>query len=523
MTIKQNQFTNKIKNFKHTKLWATTINVLLIIFAVNIIINLTSIGLDLTANRIHSLSSASKEIISNLDDIVTIKVFVSENLPPQLAPLKETLENTLNQYQKANKSKIKITWLDPQKDEKAQSEAVSLGITPLQFSSMEQDQFQIIQGYFGLAIFHAGEKEIIPALQEINNLEYLLTATIKKLQKEKLPEITFSSGLGETEQSQLAQVSKLLSLNYQPSVLDLSEELAEFDKEVETLVVIGPQEKFSEKAKIIIDQLLMNQKGVILLLDKVFVDGGLTTTVVDNDLDDFLSHFGIKINQDLVVDQSAAYASFQTETGRFVVPYPLWVQTRKENANQELPLTSSLESIVFPWISSLAIDEDVTPLWKSTTKAKKTADFQNIIPTKQWNFEETDQYVLAALQTSGKESFFKQEKPDNLEELGITEFKESSEAIKLAVIGDANFIDDQTVASYPENSQFFLNLVDYLSQDTQLIKIRSKTVFSRPLKMIEEKEKQMIRVIALSVSPLILLSLVILIKWQRKKINQNLI
>jgi len=521
--LKRGSRNKLLKKIGKTKLWATTVNIFLIVIIINVIANLFSLNIDLTANKIHSLSPTSKEIVANLDDIVTIKVFISDNLPPQLSPAKESLANILRQYQKANRSKIKIKYLDPLKDDSARNEAVSLGITPMQFSSLKQDQFQIVQGYFGLAIFYAGEREVISALQEINNLEYHLTAAIKKLQQEKIPRIAFSSGLGETSQTQLSKIKKLLRLNYQVSMTDLSEEGARYDDQTETLVIAGPEEKLSEKAKLVIDQLLMNQKGVILLLDKVSIGGGLIATPIDNDLDEFLDHYGITVNKDLIADQSAAFASFQTETGRFIIPYPLWVQTRKENANQDLPLTSSLEGVVFPWASSLKIKDGVQPLWQSTTKTQRLTDFENIAPNRQWNFEDGEQFVLAALQTNGQESFFKEKKPENLEEMGISEFKEGSEAVKLAVVGDANFIEDQTLGPYPENAQFFLNLVDYLTQDTQLIKIRGKTVFSRPLKMIEEKEKQTIKIISLAVSPAVLLLLALLIRWQRKKTNQSLL
>jgi len=513
--------TEKLKQLRQTKLWAITINLLIIVVAINIILSLAPINLDLTANKIHSLSPATKEILADLDDIVTIKAFVSSNIPPQLIPLKETLRNLLGQYQRFGRGKIKVIWIDPQKDEKAKNEAISLGITPLQFSSLQKDQLQVVQGYFGLALFFAGEKQTIPALQEISNLEYQITATIKRLQQEELPQIGLSSGLGETEFNQLKKINRLLELNYQTKTINLAKDSAKFDPDLQTLIIIGPKEKFSDQAKLVIDQYLMNQKGVILLLDKISVAKGLIATPIDNDLDQFLEHFGIKVNKDLVVDPSAAFASFRTEYGSFITPYPLWVKTRSENAAHNLPPTASLESIVFPWISSLSLNKEAKPLLQSTDQAFTITSFNNLAPTRNWSLsgQEKKQVALAAIQTNAASSFFADK--ENLEPLlkqtKIEKFKDKTEAVKLAVVGDSNFIEDQTVASYPENVQFFLNLVDYLSQDTKLISIRSKTVFSRPLKMIDEQKKQTIKIINLASGPVILLLLALMVKWRRNQ------
>ena len=512
---------NKLKQLHQTKLWAITVNFLVILVILNILLNLVPINLDLTANKIHSLSAATKEIINQLDDIVTIKAFVSSNLPPQLIPLRETLKNLLGQYQRFGQGKIKIIWLDPQKDEKAKSEAISLGITPLQFSSLQKDQFQVVQGYFGLALFFAGEKQIIPALQEINNLEYQITATIRRLQEEKLPQIAFSTGSGEIEFSQLAKINRLLALNYQVERIDLSKNSVQFNPDLQVIIIAGPKEKFSDQAQLIIDQYLMSQKGVIFLLDKVSLSQGLVAKTTDNNLDQFLEHFGIKVNQNLVVDPSAAFASFRTEYGNFITPYPLWVKVRRENIAHDLPPTASIESVVLPWVSSLTLNKEAKPLLQSTEQASVITDFHNLTPTRDWSLlsQEKKQFVLAAIQTNGAVSFFdnKKDLKNLLQQVKIKEFKNKTETVKLIVIGDSNFIEDQTIVSYPENAQFFLNLVDYLSQDTKLINIRSKVVFSRPLKMINEKQKQTIRVANLVSGPIILTLLALGVKWRRKK------
>lgn len=518
--------TKHLKKIRHTKLWATTINILLIVVLINLIVNFFPVGFDLTTEKVHSLTKETKEILSGLDDIVTIKAFVSSNLPTQLIPPKRVLENILSQYKKLSRGKIKVVWVDPQKTEEAEREALSLGITPIQFSSVQKDQFQVVQGYFGLAVFHAGESETISVLEEINNIEYQLSSEIKKIQTEELTKVGVSSGLGETERANLQNINKLLSSTYQAVNIDLSEESSFDQKGIKTLVIIGPQEEFSSGAKLFIDQMLMDQKGILLLLNQIAVDEGLIAQKTDNALDNFLGYYGVRVNNDLVVDLSSGFASFRTQSGNFVIPYPFWVKTRAENRDPDLPITSSLESVVLPWVSSINLDKGAVPVWKSTQRSIVTTNTQNLSPDQEWDFsdpEKTSQSVLAAIQTNGFDSYFSQDSlPETeIKGLDLEEIKKKTDSLKLAVVADANFVEDQTLNSNPENAQLFMNLVDYLSQETELIGIRSKAILSRPLKPIEENQKQIVKSVSLVTGPVLLLTTALAIRWQRKKKHQT--
>lgn len=499
---------NQIKKFRQTKLWATTINVISGLIVLNLIIQFFPISLDLTASRAHSLSSTTKQSLNKVDDLVTIKAYISSNLPPQLLPLKETVITTLNQYDQHGGTKVKVVLKDPQKNPQVEREVQSLGIPPMRFSSVKKDEYQVVQAYFGLAVFYAGEKEVIPALQEINNLEYQLTSAIKILQKDELPKIGFTTGSGEMEISQISNLDQTISVNYLPRQIDLTAEEINTEK-FRTLIMVGPKTSLSDKVKQELDKFLMAGKGLILLLDPIDVNQNLIGQRVDLKLSDWLKHYGFELKDELVIDSSAAMANFQTQQGRFITPYPFWIKTRSENANQELPVTSSLETVVFPWVSPLNLSQGAKFLLKTSPSAKTTDQINNLAPTQKWDFKNNiSQFTLAGLQTGEKKSFFDDSK---------------STKIKLAVVGDANFISDQTTSVNRENIDFFLNLIDYLAQDSDLIEIRSKTIKSRPLKQISEHRKQTYKYASLAVGPVVLILLAGLVRWQRKRVTNFII
>lgn len=488
---------NKLKKFKHTRLWTLTLNILLITLVINLISHYFPINLDLTDNKIHSVSPTTKKILKDLDDIVTIKAFVSKNLPPELVNVKETLENTLNQYSQYGGNNIKVQWIDPLEDKSAESEAMSLGITPMQFSSQERDELKVVKSYFGLAIFYAGNKEVISALQEIDNLEYQLTAGIKKLQSSELSKITFTSGNNETTEVQL--IKKLLNRNYHVADLNLGEEQEEISlpENTKTIIVAGPEKNFSEQASDFLKEQLKKGIGLIMLIDQVKVGEGLRPTSLEIDYNDFLKNYGIEIEKKLVVDKSASFASFRTQQGGFMIPYPLWVKTKQTNRDIDSPITAGLQTATFLWISPIKVNENSQVLWKSTNQAFSLDKFNNIAPTRDWNFadQNLEQFNLAVLQTQYE-----------------------NQPIKLAVVGDVDFIKDNSLQSNPENAQFFMNLVDYLSSDTDLISIRSKTTYSRPLQEIDSQQKEIIKYSSILFGPIILLLAGLYIRHKRKSV-----
>ncbi len=495
---------NQIKKFRHTKLWATTINIILGLVVLNLIVQFFPISFDLTANKAHTLSNTTKQTLNEIDDLITIKAYISGNLPPELLPVKDTVTFTLNQYDQAGGAKVKVVFKDPQKNPEVEQEIRSLGIPPLRFSSVKSDQYQVVQGYFGLGVFYAGDQEVIPALQDINNLEYRLTSAINNLQRDQLPQIGLTTGSGEMDITQARGLNKALSVNYRIRPIDLTAEEVDFDN-LESLLVLGPKEEITEDVRNRLDEFLMTGKGLVLLLDKINVGQNLIGERLELKIDEWLEHYGFEQEDKLIIDPSSAMANFQTQQGRFITPYPFWVKTRAENANKELPVTSSLESVVFPWTSPLKLKDGAETLWKTTSSAKTTDQVNNLDPTQEWSFEEnTDQYNLAGLQLNEKQSYSNEDDKSN---------------IKLAVVSDADFITDQSAQANPENIDFFLNLVDYLSQDNNLIEIRSKQVRSRPLKQIPDQQKQTYKYASLAVGPIILLVLAGLIKWQRSKLN----
>lgn len=144
---------------------------------------------DLTSNGVYSLSDVSKEVVSTLEEPLTIYVFFTKNLPAPYNSVEKYLHDLLEEYALAGNRYFNYKFYDvsPQEgpiDEeirKNQELAESFGIRPMQIQVLDQDEFKFKMSYMGLAIIHGDMVERIPAISSTDRLEYQLTTTIQKL------------------------------------------------------------------------------------------------------------------------------------------------------------------------------------------------------------------------------------------------------------------------------------------------------------------------------------------------------
>src|SRR2546427_6814786 len=69
--------------------------------------------LDLTPGNAYTLSPATRRILGRLDDLVTIRLFASAALPPEVAFLKRDVDDLLRDYRAASGGKVRLVGRDP--------------------------------------------------------------------------------------------------------------------------------------------------------------------------------------------------------------------------------------------------------------------------------------------------------------------------------------------------------------------------------------------------------------------------
>ncbi|PIR94818.1 ABC transporter, partial [Candidatus Falkowbacteria bacterium CG10_big_fil_rev_8_21_14_0_10_37_6] len=136
--------------------------------------------------------------------------------------VRQEVEDILAEYQSYANNKLAIEFIDPQDDEKIQQNLQLVGIPLLQFNVLENDKYEVINGYLGMVVQYGDNKQAIPVVNNTQNLEYQLTSAIKKVVAAENPVIGFTIGHGELDRAaNLTILNQKLSEIYTVRDVDL--------------------------------------------------------------------------------------------------------------------------------------------------------------------------------------------------------------------------------------------------------------------------------------------------------------
>ncbi len=485
----------------------------LIVLSILTVINIIFLGkfyrIDLTENKIYSVSEATKKVLKKLDDVINITIYFSkeEKLPPQLIDLKRQITDLISEYTAYGGANITYKFIDPDEDEELSERMQFIGIPKVQVNIFQKDKAEVAAVYLGMSIMFEDRKEVIPVIQNVQNLEYDITSAILKVTKKEPEVIGFVTWLKEQiQQDPYMEIQRSLQKQYQVKNVSLSVG-AEGLKDIDTLVILSPQE-VTDIDKITLDQFLMRGGKLIYLIDMVRLKPGrqLETETVKTNITDLLGHYGFQIATDLVLDRSCSMAAFSGGGFfQFQLPYPFWPKVVKDGFDPNNPAVSKIETLTLPWTSSVRIKDKrieekglkATILAQTTPHGWTQKGRFNLNPQQRFSMDQSsvERVPLAVMISGIFESYYAKGKPNDPnigelpEDLQDTAEKES----QVVVIGNSRFIQNEFLGRFPGNEIFFLNLVDWLTMGEELIGIRSREMTERPIPEISEKKKALIR------------------------------
>jgi ABC-type uncharacterized transport system involved in gliding motility auxiliary subunit/ABC-type transport system involved in multi-copper enzyme maturation permease subunit len=431
--------------------------------AILIVVNLLGgyIGgrLDLSPGQAYTLSPGTRRVLGQLDDLVTIKLFASGELPTEVALLKRDVDDLLRDVRSAGHGRIRIVERDPSTNDAARRDAQSLGIEPVQFNVIGQSELQVKQGYLGLAIQHAGKTETVPFVQGTDDLEYRLISSIRNLTRTNKPTLGFVADLSRGQGTGYQQLQDQLEKSYNVRMLGEADSLQP-DSNLAAFVLTGSPDTVpaGELARL---QRYVDGGGSILVLAggmKVSPEMPLAQPhpVPWNEL---LQRFGVSVRGDMAYDLLANEAiPVPSDFGRVLQVYPFFIRsesTRRTAINQDIG------AAVLTWASTIDTSKapkgSITPLLVTSTAAGTFTDATSIDPRSDFPRTKLGRQLLGVMATS------------------------KGGRGRAVVIGSSDFATDRFVQAAPENLALVLNAIDWLAQDEELIAIRSKNRQPVPL------------------------------------------
>lgn len=509
---------------KHKRASGTTAVLLALLLAgilaiVNLYVSKNFFRIDMTQNRRYTIAQSTRLILEGLEDIVTIKVYLTKKLPPYAATISEQVKDMLEEYRVYAGGMLSIEYIDPADDPALQRSLQFMGIPQLQLNIVERDQAAIANVYMGLAVLYGDKKEIIPALADLERFEYSLTSKILRVTREADQTIGFLSGHGEPGLQQgLRAVNQLLKEQYFTRTVPTANGEPVSPEQVSALVVAAPQE-LSGRDLFIIDQYIMQGGRALFLVDGVALDESMQASALKSPLSSLLTRYGVRVLPQLVLDRVNITASFQSGMYDVMLPYPFWVRVVRETSGSSHPVSSGIESIVMPWVSPLATldnataETEIAVLAQSSDMSWVQQDVFNLNPQQDFHpgGSTPGSRVLALALNGTFTSLFAEpgDVPKLKDSEGNTiehELRTQSPETRIIVVGSSRFINDDFAPEFEGNLAFFLNAIDWLTIGDELIGIRSRETGERPLKIVNERGKLIVRIINMLAIPLLVIA-----------------
>ncbi|RPH95438.1 hypothetical protein EHM69_04475 [candidate division KSB1 bacterium] len=510
------------------KAWSvSSVSNLLVMVAIVVVVNLIGLRLftraDLTENHIYTLSKASRNVVANLEDRLTVKAYFTKDLPPPYNANSRYVNDALEDYRSYSRGNFVFEFVDPAKEQKLEEETQRYRIQPVQVNVMEKDNVQLKKAYMGLVLIYGDKHETIPLVQNVENFEYEMTSAIKRLVSEKLPKVGFLSGYGMPDPNQdLRNVAMALSKHYQ--VVPVSTEMGNnlIDPDVNVLLIVQPKETLDDWTKFCIDQFIMRGGKVGWFINKVKADIQTSTaTAMQLGIDDITRQYGFVVGNNLVMDLNASMINVQQQQGFFMITnmvrYPAF--PRIVDINRTLPLVKELQELTMFFPSSVDTTPsgkgkvEYTPLFQTSEFTRLQVGRYDINPMNQAKREDyTGGKKVLGLAMIGDYASAFQGKPvphpkDSTAVPAQVQVMEHSPQTRMIVIGDGNFLQGQFAQGGP-NMVLFLNSVDWLSQDDDLMSIRSREAAIRPLKPdLTDGTKRTVKYASMFVPPALVLVL----------------
>ena len=464
---------------------------LLLVVLVNILLSWVDFRIDLTEDKKHSISEETKQILTDLEDIVFIKVYLAGDFPTEFKHLQSELLNLLTSFKSIAGDNFDYEVIDPN-NTNDESEKIDLfkqlvkdGLTPtdIEIRSTSSKSSQII--FPGALIYYKDRQEAVNFLKNsvtkqageninasVENLEYEFIAAIHHLAKNNIEKIAFLEGNGELTDKEVYDLTESVlqdndKLSYHYAIerfnikefeIDSSKMEADISKQIldlsnfKALIIAKPTIAFNMLEKFIIDQYIMNGGKILWLIDGVnatmdSLQKANSFIALKNDLnlDDQLFKYGVRINPNLIEDLRSTqipivtgYSNNMPQQSYFPWPYyPLLFSEINH------PISKGLDAIKCDFASSIDTIQNTIKKTILLTSSKQSrinptpakislGILQNPPPIESFN---KSQLPIAVLLEGEFESVFKNR---ILPKEQSIDFKDKSKPTQMIVVADGD-------------------------------------------------------------------------------------
>ena len=493
--------------------------------------------LDLTSDKLFTLSDGTLKVLSELKEPVTLRYFVSRDLldaSPGLGTYSSRVRELVERYVTLSNGMLRLEIIDPKPFSTEEDRAVGFGLKGVPLSETGE------LGYLGIAGNNTtDDQDVIGFLPppRAQFLEYDLTRLIYNLAHPKKKVVGLVSGLPIDADplkkykpwaviEQMKQFFEVRSMGLEPKITD----------DIDVLMIVHPI-GLTEKSLYDIDQFVLRGGKTIVFVDPYAEEGTRSNPAMrlppdqGSDLDELFKGWGINYTTEKVMGDlgSAQRVSAGVDNlGKpIITDYVAWVTMRPERMTKDDVITGELRLINMASAGFFSKKKDapitLEPLISSSEAsapvAAKDVRFQpdpsKILKT----FKPLGKSMIVAARVGGKmnsaypkgpskkvlESRAKADKEGALEDKKparvYPHVKVAKEDVNMIIVADTDILADnfwlqvqdffgqRLVVPTANNGDFVINALDNLSGSSALIGLRSRGLSSRPFVRVQKIQK----------------------------------
>lgn len=479
---------------------------------------------DVTEDKAYSLSAGTRELLKNLPEDVTLKLFYSRELGNRDSYIKayaERVQDLLREYVNYGRGAVSLEVYDPKPDSDEEEWAQKYGVVGNPVNPLQADEVF----YFGLVAEAADQHQTIPFLapQRERFLEYDISRLIYQVlnPRKKTVGIVSSLPVAGSEMPRFMMRMRRPEEQARPwvfveelrktyDVVTVSTNDTVIPPTVDVLLVIHPK-NFPDTLLFAIDQYVLAGGKAI-----VFVDPACNVDAEDtgvgfklpgaSNLDKLFSAWKIEVPRTAVIDMDNP--TTVSMGGNRAEAVPSWITVTGDMLNQDDVTSAELNLLVIPVASHVKNLDPTNTTFTALIRTSKNvmekdvfAAQRSVRDLRDGFVSANEPFVLAARITGKFASAFPQGKPGAPEETNGV-LKVAKQPATIVVVTDVDLLADQynfqeinifgfrAYRPFNNNIDFVLNVVDQLAGDPNLIAIRSRAKFERPFVVVKELERR---------------------------------
>jgi ABC-type uncharacterized transport system involved in gliding motility auxiliary subunit len=492
----------------------------------------TTTRIDLTENKLYTLSPGTLHIVETLKEPIALKFFYSKKVGAQYAAINAyagRVRDLLGEYSAHSHGKILLQEIDAEPFTQAEDQASAAGLTGAPTESGDLL-------YFGLVGTNTIDgKETVPFFTQDREpyLEYDLTSLIYRLTMPKKPVIgiisslpleTGAGGMAALLQGQAHPFIAYAELTQSYTTKTIQQDFDRIPSDVSMLVIAHPP-PLAPKQQYAIDQYVLGGGHALIFLDpmsetaQAMQGGGQGMAPSSSDMRDLLKAWGVDYDSSKVVlDRGLAQAVRTSADPRNpVTRYPLWLHFDSSDFDSNDQVTANLQALNLASVGTIAPLKGASTTFEPLVRSSGEASLMDAIQAKLDPKPEDllaqvvptgRRYTIAARVSGSVKTAFPGGQP-TITPAGTPpartppkplgpQLRMSKGPINIIIMADSDIFDDkfwvrvenvygrQLAAPFADNGAFIMNAAENLSGSNDLISLRTRATSSRPFTVVQK-------------------------------------